>query len=100
MYVAMTIGMLIAIALFVMKTMTARDANAVKQAGAALVTCRFCGTKGNITVTSGQVKTGISGGKATAGILTGGASLLAVGLSRKVSQTQATCNTCKSSWVY
>ncbi len=43
-------------------------------------------------------KKGISGGKATGAILTGGVSLLATGLSRKEAATAATCGNCKSGW--
>lgn len=43
---------------------------------------------------------GVSGGKATGAILTGGVSLLATGLSRKEAQTQARCGHCTSSWAF
>ena len=50
---------------------------------------------GNITK-----KTGMSGGQAAAGLLTGGISLLATGLSRKELTTQAHCSDCGNSWVF
>jgi hypothetical protein len=43
-------------------------------------------------------KKGISGGKVMGGLLTGGISLLATGLSRKEQATQAHCDNCKSTW--
>jgi hypothetical protein len=45
-----------------------------------------------------KAKKGISGGKAAGAILTGGLSLLATGLSRKESMTQAHCDACGSTW--
>jgi hypothetical protein len=46
------------------------------------------------------VKAGISGGKATGAILTGGLSLLATGLSRKHAATEANCGNCGSRWTF
>ena len=43
-------------------------------------------------------KVGISGGKATAALLTAGISTLATGLSRKEKLTQAHCENCDSTW--
>jgi hypothetical protein len=45
-------------------------------------------------------KAGISGGKATGAILTGGLSLLATGLSRKERLTEAHCDNCGSTWTF
>jgi hypothetical protein len=47
-----------------------------------------------------KVKRGISGGKATGAVLTGGVSMLATGLSRKEAATKATCGNCGSRWVF
>jgi hypothetical protein len=60
--------------------------------------CQHCGERGHIHTKSVQVKAGVSGGKATAALLTGGLSLLAVGLSRKRNVTEAWCGSCKSTW--
>ena len=44
------------------------------------------------------MKKGISGGKATGAVLTGGLSLLATGLSRKEMVREAYCYNCKMTW--
>jgi hypothetical protein len=53
-------------------------------------------------VTTSQIKqkVGISGGKATAALLTSGVSMLATGLSRKETATQARCTNCGQAWVF
>jgi hypothetical protein len=60
--------------------------------------CPHCQTKGNIRTKTVNAKSGISGGKATAALLTGGVSLLATGLSRNEIVTQAHCDNCGSDW--
>ncbi|WP_156036026.1 hypothetical protein [Blastococcus sp. URHD0036] len=45
-----------------------------------------------------KLKRGISGGKATGAVVTGGFSVLLTGLSRKVKATQATCGNCRVTW--
>jgi hypothetical protein len=45
------------------------------------------------------MKAGISGGKFTAAVLTGGLSLLVVGLSRQELRTQMICSHCKVTWM-
>jgi hypothetical protein len=62
--------------------------------------CPHCNTKGKIRTKSVVNKKGVSGGKATAAILTGGVSLLATGLSRKEDATQARCGNCTSLWSF
>jgi hypothetical protein len=62
--------------------------------------CPHCQAKGHIRTKLVDKKKGISGGKATAAILTGGVSLLATGLSRKEEFTQARCGNCQSVWVF
>ena len=62
--------------------------------------CPHCQTKGKIRTKNIKQKKGISGGKAVATVLTGGLSILAVGLSRKESVTQAHCGNCKATWVF
>lgn len=60
--------------------------------------CRHCQHKGLVLTKAVSLKKGVSGGKATAAVLTGGASVIATGLSRKEDQTQAHCLNCDSTW--
>jgi hypothetical protein len=62
--------------------------------------CPHCQERGNVMCKSITNKKGISGGKATGAVLTGGVSLLATGLSRKEAATQAFCKNCKSTWQF
>jgi hypothetical protein len=62
--------------------------------------CPHCQTKGNVRTKFIMKKVGISGGKATAAVLTGGVSMLAMGLSRKEAMTQARCANCGSQWAF
>jgi ribosomal protein S27AE len=71
------------------------DADAV---GARNLVCPHCGTTGSVTTRPATVKQGISGGKATGAVFTGGLSLLATGLSRKQHGKQLTCGNCRMSW--
>lgn len=66
----------------------------------AQIFCAQCQTRGNVRTEKVRVKKGISGGKATGAILTGGLSLLAVGLSRKEDATEAKCSNCGSVWYF
>ena len=59
-----------------------------------------CQTSGQVRTKDIKQKKGISGGKATAALLTGGVSMLATGLSRKEGCTQAHCVNCDSTWVF
>ena len=43
-------------------------------------------------------KKGVSGGKATGAVLTGGLSLFATGLSRKEKQQELSCSNCGVTW--
>jgi hypothetical protein len=45
-----------------------------------------------------KVKKGVSGGKMTGAILTGGISMLGTGLSRKEKVTEMRCGSCKTVW--
>lgn len=72
-------------------------ARAQREAQARIV-CQFCHEAGHVTATLKQKKHGVSGGKATAALLTGGVSLVAVGLSRKGMVTRLTCGNCSMSW--
>ncbi len=62
--------------------------------------CPHCQTRGHVRTTLKEVKTGISGGKATAALLTGGASMLATGLSQAKTVTQAHCDGCGNTWQF
>ena len=65
-----------------------------------IMICPHCHATGLIATKSVNHKAGVSGGKATAALLTGGLSLLAVGLSRKEGVTQAHCYNCKNTWLF
>ena len=60
--------------------------------------CPHCQTEGQVHTKCVKRKKGISGGKVMGGLLTGGFSLLATGLSRKENLTQAHCTNCNSTW--
>jgi hypothetical protein len=60
--------------------------------------CPHCKTKGQINTKKVDLTKGISGGKAVAGLVTGGLSILAVGISRKETQTEARCGKCGNVW--
>jgi len=62
--------------------------------------CPHCQEKGKVRLAPITQKKGISGGKATGAILTGGISLLATGLSRKENNTQAHCDNCEATWIF
>jgi len=64
----------------------------------AQIVCPQCQGRGRVTTATVRLKKGISGGKATGAILTGGLSLLATGLSRKENMTEAQCSNCGSVW--
>ena len=57
----------------------------------AQIVCPHCQVPGHVTRTLAQRKQGVSGGKATGAIVTGGASLFLTGLSRKQLVTEMTC---------
>jgi hypothetical protein len=66
--------------------------------GSAALVCPHCQSRGTVTKKDVKVKRGISGGKATGAILTGGLSLFATGLSRKDSAIEMHCSTCNMTW--
>jgi uncharacterized membrane protein len=66
----------------------------------AEMVCPHCQTNGAIHTKLVTQKRGISGGKATAAVLTGGVSLLATGLSRKEQATEAHCGHCGNTWYF
>jgi hypothetical protein len=62
--------------------------------------CPHCQTKGFVSTKQIKKKKGISGAKATAAVLTLGWSLLATGLSKKDTITEAHCDNCGTTWHY
>lgn len=62
--------------------------------------CPHCREKGAVRTFAVERDSGISGGKATAAVLTAGISLLATGLSRKDLRTRAHCENCENSWEF
>jgi transcription elongation factor Elf1 len=62
--------------------------------------CPHCQSKGTVRTKRIKKKSGISGGKVMGGILTGGLSLLATGLSRKHRMTEAKCSNCGNRWYF
>ena len=60
--------------------------------------CPHCNVSGHIRTRFIDKKKGVSGGKASAAILTGGASILVTGLSRKEKVTEAHCSNCNNTW--
>ena len=61
--------------------------------------CPHCQVVGKVRTIPVVRKKGLSGGKATAAVITGGFSVLAVGLSRKENVTQAHCDNCRNTWI-
>lgn len=66
----------------------------------AEMVCPHCGTRGTVFTQKTAAKRGVSGGKATGAILTGGLSLFATGLSRKQVVTKAHCSKCSADWTF
>jgi hypothetical protein len=62
--------------------------------------CPHCQNRGSVHTQPSMQKQGISGGKATAAILTGGTSLLLTGLSKTGYVTQAHCVNCNCTWTF
>jgi hypothetical protein len=62
--------------------------------------CPHCNAKGFMRTRRVSKKKGISGGKATAAIITGGVSILATGLSRRERLTDAYCGNCNNKWTF
>lgn len=62
------------------------------------VICPYCQTKGTTRTKNTIQKTGISGAKTTAAVLTGGVSILATGLSQKENVFRAHCDHCKMTY--
>jgi hypothetical protein len=60
--------------------------------------CPHCQGIGTVTVATVTKKKGVSTGKATAALLTGGISLIGTGLAKKGEVSQLTCGACGISW--
>lgn len=60
--------------------------------------CPHCQARGTVTVTRVTRKQGVSGGKATGALFTGGVSMLATGLSRKQQMNHGLCSNCHVQW--
>lgn len=61
--------------------------------------CPHCGKTGAVHAKKGKQKKGVSGGKATAAVLTMGVSMLGTGLSRKEQVWETFCGNCRMSGV-
>jgi hypothetical protein len=79
----------------IQKAMREQEEKAAKQA--ALV-CPHCQQGGGVTSKQVKKKGGISGGKATAAILTGGVSLVGTGLAKKGFVNELSCSNCGMVW--
>lgn len=76
-----------------------RAANAAHEAAMqAQIVCPHCQVRGLVTRSLVTRKQGVSGGKATGAIVTGGASLFVTGLSRKQQMSRMTCGNCGQGW--
>lgn len=64
----------------------------------AQLVCPHCQTQGQVRAVVVTRKKGISGGKATGAVMTGGASMLLTGLSRKQPATRMSCGNCGTQW--
>lgn len=62
--------------------------------------CPHCQVTGKVHTKVGKHRAGISGGKAAAGLLTAGTSLIVTGVSRREMRTAAYCDNCKSEWMF
>jgi hypothetical protein len=63
-----------------------------------LLTCPHCQQRGGVMVSKVTRKKGISGGKATGAVLTGGLSVAATGLSRMEGVQHMRCTKCNVGW--
>lgn len=93
----------VVVLVFIIKNGEGDDGNAAMSAKADMekqMICPYCQTKGSVTTRKIKQKVGVSGGKATAALLTCGISLLGTGLSRKQEMTQANCNHCGSVYTF
>jgi hypothetical protein len=101
----MTVGSIIfwlVIAFIVWAFLTRDSLDAGEQleraAGDKALVCPHCHSTGTVSTETIRAKRGISGGKATGAILTGGLSMLVTGLSRKERVREAHCSHCGMVW--
>lgn len=66
--------------------------------GSAAIICPHCQVQGRVERTEVKVKRGVSGGKLTGAVLTGGISMLGTGLSRKDKVSEMHCRNCNTVW--
>lgn len=71
---------------------------AQRKAQQARIRCIHCQEVGYVSTQVRRVKRGVSGGKATGAVITGGLSLFATGLSRKQDVVEAHCSNCGMTW--
>lgn len=99
------VGILVAVGIFVWRSTTPEAmakhhaALEAKATGDAQIVCPHCAVKGQVVTSEVRRKKGISGGKATGAVLTGGVSLLATGLARKEPARHMRCGNCRMEWV-
>lgn len=62
------------------------------------IECPYCHSSGTVVVQQVKKKKGVSTGKATAALLTGGISLIGTGLAKKAIVSQLTCASCNMTW--
>ena len=74
------------------------EVRTTQEAPGARMICPHCQVRGQVRTRSVRLKRGISGGKATAALLTGGISILATGLAKKEDATEAECHNCGAIW--
>lgn len=74
------------------------EQNKAANSKADKIVCPHCQTAGQVEVYLMQRKKGISGGKATGALMTGGISMFATGLSRKENVRNLRCGNCGVTW--
>lgn len=72
--------------------------NAEANTNAHNLVCPHCGAAGTVAIRLASRKRGISGGKATGAVVTGGLSLFLTGLSRREGVRELTCSNCGMTW--
>jgi hypothetical protein len=70
----------------------------VEKTSTAKIICPYCKKSGYVSTKTVIRKSGIHGGKATAGVFTGGLSLLVTGLSGKQKVSEYKCCNCNAKW--
>lgn len=65
-----------------------------------LMICPHCGSKGTVRTQLAAIKSGVSGSKIALALVTGGLSLIPLGLSGSQWMTAARCDACRSNWKF